>query len=542
MLPNTRYNLLRPKDAAIRQRRIAQVQGIKSRAAVLHKRRRLESHAENAQNPPFFKPSELEDLVSNEIPDQSTDKVGEKLEHHDSLFPKVDNLCNFHDSDPALAQVVDDNLSGEFAQSSLEVPRAGLTHNRLSDFVGGDGTNGQSSYDEMPLTSSSEWDNSISASPITQAPGLPISTAEPDMYWNGPLATNTFLDTLDKGNSEPCSVHSSDGHTTVNTDCLRGLGMEPMGDHVVEGPQNGTSENFISSVNETAIGSESPISMSHLGGCEPSTDLRDSTHKPEAMYNFGQLQSEDEGGEHATVEHIQYDEGDSIIEPPTSAQYISADFHNNIPSRGPDEGSEYYPLSVEATQTYAPTSEEDTELRTLSAGDKARRLSRDCSASFRSSYSGISSAVDRLSAYSATHKKYMMYLIKAFSRSSLSTSSKRTWSNPSLSYNDQLLAKTNRSDKVSVSDHIMKPHLSELPGDFITSEVNIFAGHIDCIKGTAHTFCPQFCEGCCLKTKKFLGKRRQSVAHAVMRYKRSEWYHQSEDWARYETRLDRQIR
>ena len=191
-----------------------------------------------------------------------------------------------------------------------------------------------------------------------------------------------------------------------------------------------------------------------------------------------------------------------------------------------------------ATPRMASYLAEPSLLRTVLSTTRSN-LSRSESQTTKSS--GLSSLINRFS-YSGSHKQAIKDLYRRNSSSTFSISSKRTSiftqrsSNQSQSltqpvFEGFLTADPRRSRGLTIS---LGTSLSpiDLPGAFITSNVNTFAHHVDCVIKDPSKTRLDWCEGCCRRTHLFRTEKKHSAPYAVMRFKRGEPF--DEDFRRME--------
>ena len=239
---------------------------------------------------------------------------------------------------------------------------------------------------------------------------------------------------------------------------------------------------------------------------------------------------------HGTIDYQQRNEDQPPVSLPrvttgdsSSGPQDAVDINDVNPRFISDGNSEKCVVSMDGEEGSLLETKLKTDIMTLASTAKAPQSKRSSNSSLISNYSGISTAISHLSGYSASHKAQMKSLVRAFSSSTFSLSSTRTSRYSRTSDEDLELSKQDEPMRAEMSEPKGYPHLSELPGAFITADVNIFANHVDCRLEEPQLFSPLACEGCCLKPNRWTGEKKHSVPYAVMRYKRG--VYRLEDWS-----------
>ena len=144
--------------------------------------------------------------------------------------------------------------------------------------------------------------------------------------------------------------------------------------------------------------------------------------------------------------------------------------------------------------------------------------------------STLSTLVSRLSKCSLGEKQFIIDVLKDYSKSTLSSITRSTISVVSNVSGQMTKASKSFALCQSSSGPLPRegPTRLELPGDFITTDVNTFKHHIACTVDDPHMFRTTFCKGCCTKSVIF-ERVRLSVPFAIMKFKRGE--HPIKNWS-----------
>ena len=485
---------------------------------------------------------------------QDASSTTELLEHYKVLLRNVERPREFPEENLVDASSVDGGIFDMFAESCSGVlenpsintsPYEPLPPHGPVDIIDTAGLRAtectiRASHDANFANKSNCRDNIAYTGTPDQETRSIVPLTSSDALWNDSFSEDGLLRTFHERPSAPYLADSLNDCSDVHSGDYGLLKPELAPGCCVEYSQRGHSFHADLPIDEPTNKSASREPTVNYPAFESAPNLQASECNFEGPYALGGSRF----GSGASTNNFRecqspYDEF-PMINSQTSFQAITPECMAATNNRGllsnGHGASKQRPASIAAVQTSIDKLEQESGSRISSLTGMALTSKRSSSISFRSSYSGISSAINRLSGYSASHKAQMAYLTNAFSRSSFSISTKRTSNYSKLSSRNTELPQQDRPDRAYTNTQFTYLHLAELPGDFITSEVNTFATHIDCVLKNAQDFSPEFCRGCCLKTNRVLGNRRQSVRqsvpHALMKYKRSlPRSPSSEDWA-----------
>lgn len=517
---------MRPKDAASRSERIAQIHKRKSRIVTHHrKRRRVNTNIANAPSlevsartvPP-------NDVILGQRPD-SKDKV-----EQDDTVPRHDIVPSYASiGRPGFSPLFDDIPTGDPSEmhpwSNIELSKITKQHRTaVEDRVQ------PLTMAESPQSFSSLYNNS----PQKMAAHVPETlspTTKAEGIFNNAFGTDSFLGPFDNGLATNPSTSTSDRHVDVNTieytsdwpDHVLGPpprypGLEPL--HTpVDGPEFGLPHGFAGdsqqSLFKLGLNTLEGSLVSDVPFSEPCVDYK------------GPIECQQQPVDPPSKRVPSNITGSSWC---GSGEFPTAGGIHSFLRSG--EGSKKRTLSIGDREAPLHKNKATSDIMAMGSTTLALRSRRSSNASLISNFSGISSAISRLSEYSAPHKAQMKSLVRAFSSSTFSVSSKRTSKTSPASDKVSELSKHHHPMRVLVNEPKAYPYLSELPGAFIIAKVNIFATHVDCLLEKPQTFSFQACEGCCLKAYALIGEQEHSVPHAVMRYKRG--VYRLEDWSSME--------
>ncbi|KAL8679513.1 MAG: hypothetical protein Q9224_007028, partial [Gallowayella concinna] len=140
--------------------------------------------------------------------------------------------------------------------------------------------------------------------------------------------------------------------------------------------------------------------------------------------------------------------------------------------------------------------------------------------------SNLSALISRLSRCSSQgEKKFVEDLLKHFSVSTLSSITNSIHSSPLMSFTQGATYSDTPPSVLLAQPQTRRTRfgLWELPGDFITSQVNTFSHHIACNRLSTDVSCStnsSYCEGCCMSTLSSDEFARLCIPGAVMSFKR----------------------
>lgn len=140
----------------------------------------------------------------------------------------------------------------------------------------------------------------------------------------------------------------------------------------------------------------------------------------------------------------------------------------------------------------------------------------------RTRESDLSCLINRLSKCSLGEKAFVKDLLKHFSTSTLSSLRSSIYSRFSMptirTAKNSLVIQS--EPFVSTSSAKRASRLLELPGGFITSNVNTFPRHLACTSEESFLVRPTYCEGCFSRHMTRLEKQRFSIPFALIQHKR----------------------